>query len=123
MWLDTDEYNHTNFSSYIRFAVNGLRRAIQLMEWTDEIGPKNKDEIVLTKQAHLCLPHISTKILKNGTKKVDVNFSKDCRQGDILDVHLWQEFGQALTVFCLIELKGQALCHIHLQYFSALSHL
>ncbi|KAL5004568.1 hypothetical protein ScPMuIL_018024 [Solemya velum] len=67
-WSDTDFNNHTNWTSYLRFAVDG--------------GHHCSDEGFL--------PNFE-KNYKVGIKNIQIRYAGESHEGDILDVYVWQD--------------------------------
>lgn len=126
-WSDTDKNDHTNYASYIQFAINGIQQALKLKEVADIYAVSEKSDqrktCTSTRQAKLCLRGMSREIMRNGLHSAKISFLKESLLGDVLDIHLWQEDGCEPNVFCVVELGGKELCQIQLEYFNPLSHL
>ncbi|BFZ06284.1 hypothetical protein BsWGS_09323 [Bradybaena similaris] len=163
-WVETDSNAHTNFTSYVKYAVDGLHSALRQVSKVDNpdhssnhqdatvdnvAAPNitNSHPVVSTaswtsdvpsaptsagSNAH-CVPTVSSTdrsssrralrgmsedIVKQGMKLLRVCYINECNEGDVVDVHLWQEAGEGFTVRCSVEKGEQLICQIVLEYFS-----
>lgn len=104
VWSDTDNNNHTNFTSYVNFAVNALHAAMGQTSNT------------------ACVLHgISKKTLPNGLKELQVRYLGESQDGEGLTIHIWQEEHDD-TVLCSIERDEKVLCQVKLVYFNKSSY-
>ncbi|XP_059174205.1 uncharacterized protein LOC131954494 [Physella acuta] len=102
VWSDTDNNNHTNFTSYVNFAVNALHAAT---------GQTNNSSTA-------CVLHgVSKDTLPNGLKELQVRYLGESQDGEGLNVHIWQEEHDD-TVLCSIERDETVLCQVKLVYFN-----
>ncbi|CAL1533900.1 unnamed protein product [Lymnaea stagnalis] len=70
------------------------------------------------------LPWVTIDIMRNGTKNLKICYRKECVEGDFVDVHIWQEKGEELTVRCSVDaVDGSPISQFILEYFGSLSNL
>lgn len=94
-WSDTDIYNHTNFSSYPRFAINAVHDAL-----------KNKHlEGWLTKSD-----------VEAGVAEIRLSYLGESLEGDLLHVKTWKVLGKERTVMCSIEKNNQVINQVMLTF-------
>ncbi|CAG5131212.1 unnamed protein product [Candidula unifasciata] len=62
-------------------------------------------------------------MIRDGLKVLNICYVNECHEGDIIDVHVWQEDSEACTVRCSIEKGSQLLCQLRLEYFAPLAKL
>uniref|UniRef100_A0A0B6ZMA6 Uncharacterized protein n=1 Tax=Arion vulgaris TaxID=1028688 RepID=A0A0B6ZMA6_9EUPU len=160
MWLETDFNQHTNFASYVRYALDGLHSALKRqndmatashhssssessyatndvsgaeyqssstgavsdMDKTDRLEVLQRT-VVHTKNSIGGLKGISKDVIKRGIKSLKACYLNECLEGDIIDVHVWQEDNEPYTVRCSVEKGSKILCQIILEYFGPLAKL
>jgi len=84
---DTDSYNHTNWTSYIRYCAD----ACSLM------AMKN------------LYKNVDRQTINNGCKQVEISFRKESVLGDILDVVSWEHSNESNTINFKVK-KGDDTC-------------
>ena len=97
-WSDTDNYKHTNFSSYLRFAIDAVHDAL--------------------KQGKL-QSQISEAEVSSGTAVAKVAYLGESVEGDVLRVKVWCPEGLERTVMCSMEKEGQVVNQVTLTFHSA----
>ncbi|KAK0048208.1 hypothetical protein Bpfe_022468 [Biomphalaria pfeifferi] len=148
VWSDTDSNNHTNFSSYVQFGLDTLRLALLQMDLstcqkiespnlahsvTDTEGSKTKTLTEMVSAANCncdvqsnvsAIPWMTKDLLTNGVKNLKICYMRESVEGDMLDVHVWQEPGEEFKVRGSIEaLDGKAICQYIIEYFTPTAHL
>ncbi|CAG5120785.1 unnamed protein product [Candidula unifasciata] len=161
LWIETDSNAHTNFTSYVKYATDGLHSAMreaskddstdfasghqdatsdnvtassitnssfagETASWTSDVPSEaafsGNTAWTGSSTGRRCsrraLKDMSKDILKQGLKLLRVCYINECLEGDVVDVHLWQEAGEEFTVRCSVEKGEQLICQIVLQYFS-----
>lgn len=91
-------YQHTNFASYIRFAVDAVQEGLRQGAFGG---------------------HLTQEDVRAGTAEVSVSYIGESVQGDVLHVHMWCPPGTNRTVVCSMEKEGQVINQVTLTYHAA----
>lgn len=91
-------YQHTNFASYIRFAVDAVQEGLRQGAFGG---------------------HLTQEDVRAGTAEVSVSYIGESVQGDVLHVHMWCPPGTSRTVVCSMEKEGQVINQVTLTYHAA----
>ncbi|KAI8778202.1 hypothetical protein BgiBS90_020852 [Biomphalaria glabrata] len=139
VWSNTDSNNHTNFSSYVQFGLDTLRLALlqkglsscQKTESPNQTHNVIDTECIKTKSLPAtpsncsiqsivsALPWLTKGLLTSGVKNLKTCYMRESVEGDILDVHVWQEPGEEFKVRSSIEaLDGKVICQYIIEYFT-----
>ncbi|KAK7092927.1 uncharacterized protein [Littorina saxatilis] len=94
-WSDTDNYNHTNFASYPRFAVDAVHDAVRLGKLEG---------------------HLSQAEISSGISQVKTAYLGECVEGDVLKIQVWSVEGYDRTVLCSMEKDGQVINQVTLTF-------
>ena len=87
-WSDTDNYKHTNFASYPRFALDAVHDALR--------------------QGRL-EGRISAGEVSAGIATVKIAYLGESAEGDLLTVKVWCPESSERTAVCSMEKEGQAV--------------
>ncbi|KAK7495671.1 hypothetical protein BaRGS_00013118 [Batillaria attramentaria] len=97
-WSDTDNYNHTNFASYPRFALDAIHDAL-----SQGLLPES----------------LSEKDIAAGVAEVKISYIGEAVEGDMLQVHVWCPEKTERTVVCSMNKEGQLINQVTLIFHSA----
>ncbi|RUS78434.1 hypothetical protein EGW08_013808 [Elysia chlorotica] len=127
-WSDTDQYKHTNFTTYARWAMDTLHAALRIRDdprpqsqhkpgddAQSGINGKYPDQTI---DASKALPNITKEILSCGLHKVQITYLKECLEGETVETHVWQEDGaeKELVLFSVVK-NNEDVCQIKMWYF------
>ncbi|XP_076455805.1 uncharacterized protein LOC143290338 [Babylonia areolata] len=96
-WSDTDMYRHTNYSNYVRFAVDAVHDALHLGRLDGALTEKD---------------------VRAGVRQLRVVYLGESVEGDVLRVQVWRGDGDRCVV-CSMEKEGQVINQVTLSYFPA----
>ena len=122
-WTDTDQYKHTNFTTYARWALDALHAALRMKDESQHKlsnAPNGTDEKYPDQtEACVALPYITNEILTGGLHKMQVTYMKECLEGECVETHVWQEDGgeKELVLFSVVK-DGEDVCQMKMWYFS-----
>ncbi|XP_005099554.1 uncharacterized protein LOC101846505 [Aplysia californica] len=144
-WSDTDWYQHTNYASYARFATNALHQALvsgatQLPREKSSSESNTRTSFSSTGRStgtssdisgspspqsnelsSSVFQGISEDVVKNGLKTFRIVYFQECKEGETIDVHLWQQAGEMNVVRCHVNRGDQLLAQMTLEYFPTAS--
>lgn len=103
-WSDIDQYNHTNYTSYSKFAVDSMQAALHKQEKDGRVEG---------------LKDLTFDFVDNGLKQLNICYLQQSLMGDTLDVHVWQEEGDSHTIICSMHLGESHICQVFLEYFDS----
>ncbi|GFN89724.1 hypothetical protein PoB_001623000 [Plakobranchus ocellatus] len=119
-WTDTDHYNHTSWSSYVRWATDALHAALLLQ---NKSYSPHKPNAAMSKSSqsdtvNVALCGISKEIVVRGLRKMQVIYLRECLEGEHLETHVWQEEGaeKELVWFSVVK-DGEDRCQIKMWFF------
>ena len=131
-WTDTDQFKHTNFTTYVRWALDALHAALFLQpgstsgDSSDNLpgtsstanGPGEGEPNPPSSNASLALRGITKETVARGLHKMQVSYMKECLEGDHVETHLWQEEGaeKELVLFSVVR-AGEDVCQLKMWYF------
>ncbi|RUS69996.1 hypothetical protein EGW08_022241 [Elysia chlorotica] len=127
-WTDTDNYNHTNWASYVRWATDALHAAIFLQNSgtgassTRSYSPYQAPNLVSAEEsARSALHGITRDIVARGLRKLHISYLRECLQGERVETHVWQDRGgeRELVYFSVVR-DGEDVCQMKMWYFDAL---
>ena len=101
-WSDTDNYKHTNFASYPRFAVDAVHDALRLGKLQGKISEAE---------------------ISSGVALAKMAFLGESEEGDVLTVKVWCPESLQRTVVCSMEKGGQVVNQVTLTFHSVASEL
>ncbi|XP_041371430.1 uncharacterized protein LOC121384985 isoform X2 [Gigantopelta aegis] len=102
MWTDTDNYNHTTWTSYVQFCINAMHDGIKKGFY------KN----------------VSKEVVQMGLRKIRMGFTGENLEGDELIVHSWESAEDNTAVCFEIEnTDGEVVFHTMLGYPSILARI
>ncbi|GFS05558.1 hypothetical protein ElyMa_004684800 [Elysia marginata] len=115
-WTDTDQYNHTNFTTYVLWAVDALHAGLRMKASDAPSGSEAADQA----KALAALPSISREMLDQGLHKMQVTYMRECLEGESIETHVWQEEGgeKELVLFSVVK-NGEDVCQMKMWYFPA----
>ncbi|CAL1536199.1 unnamed protein product [Lymnaea stagnalis] len=114
-WSDTDNYNHTNFASYVHWAINAIHAAIR----EEEKAKGLKSTVSADQLPSSALNGINKDIVSNGLKDVQICYLNESLEGQALNVHVWQQDNLEHKVFTSIERGEDDICQLQFEYFSS----
>ncbi|KAK7495668.1 hypothetical protein BaRGS_00013115 [Batillaria attramentaria] len=94
-WSDVDDNDHTNFTSYVRFAVDALHHASK------------------TGLLDGCLTKAD---ISAGASEVKVAYLGESGDGDVLHVHVWCQRDVDRTVVCSMDRDTEPVCQVTLSF-------
>lgn len=94
VWSDTDLYDHTNFSSYPRFAINGIHAALR--------------------DGHLD-GYLTKEDVEAGVAELKVAYLGESVEGDALQMKIWK-LPEDRTFVCSVEKNSQVINQVTLTF-------
>lgn len=93
-WSDTDAYKHTNWSSYVRFAVDAAHHC--------------------AKKGHL--PNFDEN-LQNGVNKAELYYCGESSEDDVIDVYAWEDQDNSKLMFFDFEKNDKSIFQCKFYFF------
>ncbi|CAL1536200.1 unnamed protein product, partial [Lymnaea stagnalis] len=113
-WSDIDYNNHSTFTSYVHWAINAIHATIR----EEDEAKGLKSTFGADQRPSSALNGINKDIITNGLKDVQICFLSESLEGQVLNVHVWQQHNLAHAVFTSIERDSEVICQIKFEYNS-----
>ncbi|GFS11581.1 hypothetical protein ElyMa_001351100 [Elysia marginata] len=120
-WKDTDNYKHTNWTSYVRWATDALHAALLLQSPSlpSHYSPYTTTGDSVTSTAKAALHGITEDIIARGLQKMHIVYLRECLQGESVEIHVWQNSREEkeLVYFSVVK-DGEDVCQIKFWFFT-----